>query len=75
MKKFRVECNFGNKFFTRGVDAFDYFYKQAAQGFNVEVYLREVEITKKSFYVSEELLSYSLGHKDFSNALILLNKC
>lgn len=60
MTSFRVECNRGSKYFKNGIDAFKYFHAQALKGFAVEIYLRQVTVTRKIFSVKEELLDYNI---------------
>ena len=60
MKKvYRVECNFGNKYFENAVEAFAYFHEKTIQGFKVEIFLRITEKTHRYFKVTEELLDSS----------------
>jgi len=59
-KTYRVECNFGSKYFENAVDAFDYFHEKANQGFKVDIFLRLTEKSHKHFKVTEELLDSSV---------------
>jgi len=58
MKIYRVECNHGSKYFSRGVAAFAYFNKQKAKRFDVEIWLVTYTKTTKLFMAEQELLEF-----------------
>lgn len=61
MKKvYRVECNYGSKYFIDAPEAFEYFHEKVSQGFKVEVFLRLTEQTRRRFKITEELLDSSV---------------
>jgi len=61
MKKvYRVECNYGSKYFVDAPEAFEYFHEKVNQGFKVEVFLKITEKTHRCFKVFEELLDSSV---------------
>ena len=56
---FRVECNHGSKYFDKGTDAFTYFHTQALKGLDVEIWLRQIEKTRRFYSITEELLDFN----------------
>ena len=71
---YRVECNFGSKYFTEPLKAFNYFHRQFENGFSVEIYLRQVVCTKKLFSVTETLLDILTDKHDKAEYKRLLEK-
>jgi len=67
MKKvYRVECNFGSKYFESGVSAFAYFEQmKTKQMTSVELWLVIKERTPKLYSVTQELIAYSPNEQDF----------
>jgi len=61
MERFRVECNFGSKYFDEAVDAFAYFEKCKKKNRNVGIWVISLCYIKKTkrFSASQELLDYS----------------
>lgn len=61
MKRFRVECNFGSKYFNNAAEAFSYFEKCKSKNRNVGIWIMSLCYIKKSKRVSvtQELLDYS----------------
>ena len=64
MKKYRVECNFGSKYFDNAVDAFAYFHRCKENNCNVGIWLMCIQNIKNYNRVSikQELLDYSFTH-------------
>lgn len=58
-KKYRVECNYGSKYFNNAVDAFWYYRKKAIQYNSTYIYLCTIEKTKNRFSIVQELLDYT----------------
>lgn len=61
MTKYRVECNFGSKYFDCAVKAFGYFSKCKAKNRDVELWLVSYGYNKiiKRYAAAQELLDYS----------------
>ena len=58
-ESYRVECNFGSKYFASNKQAFIYFNYRKAQGYAVEIWLVKRETTKTLFSVSQILIDYA----------------
>lgn len=58
---FRVECNFGSKYFVDPERARAYFYRKVIKHLDVELWLINYwrYDKKKGFYATQELLAYS----------------
>lgn len=62
MKKtyYRVECNYGSKYFDKGIEAYIYFSQMSVmQKESVELWLINKECTKKLFSITQELIAYA----------------
>lgn len=61
MQKYRVECNFGSRYFDRAADAFAYFKHKKAKNLDVEIWLVIYCYSEKDnrFAAMQELLDYS----------------
>ncbi len=61
MKQYRVECNFGSKYFNNAAEAFSYFEKCKKRNRNVGIWLMTLCNLQKHNRVSvtQELLDYS----------------
>ena len=58
-KMYRVECNYGSRYFENGVEAFEYFQNMTeTQNQSVELWLVIKENTKKLYSVTQELIAY-----------------
>ena len=58
-KSYRVECNFGSKYFASSKQAFIYSHYRKAQGYAVEIWLVKKETTPTLFSISQVLIDYS----------------
>ena len=69
MKKYRVEFNFGSKYFDNAAEAFSYFEKSKKKNRNISIWLMTLRYIKKSKRISitQELLDYSFT--DFSKGI------
>ena len=56
---YRVECNFGNKFFENGFQAFKYFERMRKRGFKVSLWLVVFNDNLKDLAVRQELIAHS----------------
>lgn len=61
MQVFRVECNFGSRYFDTAVKAFAYFKKKKAKNLDVEIWLVKFTCSPKTglYSATQELLDYS----------------
>ena len=64
MKRYRVECNFGCKYFDNAAEAFAYFKKCKTRNRDVEIWLVTYCYLEKANRISatQELLDYSLSN-------------
>ena len=64
MKIYRVECNFGCKYFKCKDEAFNYFEKCKIKCCNVGIWLMTLSKSKlsKQILASQKLLNYSFTH-------------
>lgn len=64
MKIYRVECNFGCKYFKCKDEAFNYFEKCKIKYCNVGIWLMTLSKSKlsKQILASQKLLNYSFTH-------------
>ncbi len=62
MKMYRVECNFGSKYFDGAAKAFAFFEKCKKRHLDVEIWLVEYFYLKKSnrYSAKQELLAYTV---------------
>lgn len=63
MRKYRVECNYGSRYFDTAAKAFAYFNRKKSENLNVEIWL--VIYTHEEAYdrysSTQELLDYSFS--------------
>lgn len=64
MRRYRVECNFGSKYFDNAAEAFVYFEKCKKKNRNVGIWIMTLSSIKKQnrIAVTQELLDYSFTH-------------
>lgn len=63
LRRFRVECNFGSKYFDDAKKAREYFYKCVERKIFVEVWLVEYErYTKPKLYIARQELVAFYGY-------------
>ena len=61
MQRYRVECNYGSRYFDDAAKAFTFFNRRKARNLDVEIWLvtyRYSEVAKR-FAAMQELLDYS----------------
>ena len=61
MQKYRVECNYGSRYFENAAKAFAFFKRKMARNLDVEIWLVTYcySISTKRFTATQELLDYS----------------
>lgn len=61
MRKYRVECNFGSRYFETAVKALSYYNKKKSQNLNVELWLIacDYDAANDCFSATQELIDYS----------------
>ena len=61
MQKYRVECNYGSRYFDNATKAFAFFKRKVALNRDVEIWLvvYQYSISLKRFAATQELLDYS----------------
>ncbi len=61
MRMYRVECNFGSKYFETATKGFAYFKKKKAKHLDVEIWLVNYSYSQKTntYSATQELLDYS----------------
>ncbi|MCL2797713.1 MAG: DUF3373 domain-containing protein [Firmicutes bacterium] len=59
--RYRVECNYGSKYFKTAAEAFDYFYMCKVRGYAVEIWTVVYCYIEKigRYGAAQELLDYS----------------
>jgi hypothetical protein len=57
--KYRVECNFGSKYFADEKRAFIFYNYKKAQGHAVEIWLVKTETTPTLWATTQVLIDYS----------------
>lgn len=63
LRRFRVECNFGSKYFDDAQKAREYFYQCVAKKIFVEVWLVEYKrYTKSEVYIAKQGLIAFYGY-------------
>lgn len=69
MKRFRVECNFGSKYFNNAAEAFSYFEKNKKKNQNIGIWIINLRYSRKRRHISitQKLLDYS--YTDFSSRM------
>lgn len=61
MRRFRVECNYGSKYFDTAVEAFSYFEKCKKRNRNVTIWAVDITLShSKRISAVQEMLDYSL---------------
>lgn len=61
MQKYRVECNFGSKYFTEASKGFAYFKQRKSRNLDVEIWLVNYtyDSENNNYSAKQELLDYS----------------
>ena len=61
MQRYRVECNYGSRYFNCAAKAFAFFKRQAARNLDVEIWLVTYYYSEsaKRYAALQELLDYS----------------
>ncbi len=69
MKKYRVECNFGSKYFEDAARAFAFFHKCRGMNYPTEVWLVSCRYLKPQgrYSVKQELLDYFVPEDSGTN--------
>lgn len=62
MKKYRVECNYGSRYFADAAQAFTFYKRKKARNLDVEIWLVTYCYDRSAgrFSAAQELLDYSL---------------
>lgn len=61
MKKYRVECNFGSRYFDAAAKAIAFFQKSCERKLDVQFWLIEYVVKSGRIEATQELLDYSCG--------------